>query len=531
MSSGVEPRHTAAKHSGAVCAAIATWGALVVLGLWTWIHWYDRFDWRFSILAHVSAFIWWLLLLWLIYYLVFQIGGLFASSPEYDTAAATPSLAIVYTTCDDFDEGSCLSCVEEAARHPGVRVLVCDDSRQPAYQRRVREFCNEHAGGCTLVRRPDHSGHKAGNLNHAISAHVTEPLFLLADADQFLPSGYIATLTAALPRDTSHVAFVQGAHRGRLGADANPFELAMAAEVLLIYACDLPLKGRFGFQPMLGHGALIRRETWAQMGGFPEVVSEDIAFAMRAAAVRQLGVFAPAAISEEGVPFDFGAFVIRLRKFAAGAAEIARQELPAFVSGATGFTQAWDSVAWLFRYVSMPLATINGFVSAYVCHVLWNDGTPYLHPVLPYFYTWAFAAGLAVRLVATGNWSENLRFYFWSTAVYSAAAPIAGWSFLTHLVTNPTFVRTPKDRSRTALGVGASIGTATLGLAALTCSVLWRSPFSPFLAAQGASYLSFPLFGQLALNTWGGKFARVAILAPGVLMGWAIWAMWQWAHV
>ncbi|MBK6781199.1 MAG: hypothetical protein IPG75_16920 [Gemmatimonadetes bacterium] len=43
-----------------------------------------------------------------------------------------------------------------------------------------------------------------------------------------------------------------------------------------------PLRNRYGFVMLLGHGAVVRREVWEEVGGFPEIVSEDLAFSLRA---------------------------------------------------------------------------------------------------------------------------------------------------------------------------------------------------------------------------------------------------------
>jgi hypothetical protein len=69
-----------------------------------------------------------------------------------------------------------------------------------------------------------------------------------------------------------------------------------------------------------------------------------------------------------------------------------------------------------------------------------------------------------------------------------------------------------------------------LGPIGLICAVVWHSPFNLFLAGHSVSYLCFPLFGNLSLDSWGGKLGRVVVFAPGLLMLRAIRAMWQWAY-
>ena len=90
----------------------------------------------------------------------------------------------------------------------------------------------------------------------------------------------------------------------------------LGIEVEFFYMRDLRWRGRFGFVPFLGHGAAIRRSAWRAAGRFPRVVSEDFAFAIRARRKGLYGVYVDDAAAWESYPRDFGAFLVRLKKFA-----------------------------------------------------------------------------------------------------------------------------------------------------------------------------------------------------------------------
>ncbi len=511
-----------------ILLVLVAWCALVGVVLWQWIHWYDLGRPVLSVVAHVSAFVWWLTLLAAFHYTAFHVGAVWAPSAARRGCTETPAVAVLYTTCDDFDEESCLTCVTEAIRYRYARVLVCDDSVQPDYQARVEAFCSSHASVCELVRRSDRTGFKAGNLNHVIAGHVTEDWFLLADADQRLPLGYLKDVMGVLEPDSAHVAFVQTANTAYVAWDASPFQKAMAPEVDLLHQCDLALKEHAGFLPTLGHSTLVRRASWAAVGGFPEVVSEDLAFSLRVIAGGGIGRYEASIRAGELVPRDFGSFLVRFRKFAAGAAELLRHEAARFVlAGSVTTVEKWDGLVWLGRYGLMPVFVVNGFVSAFVCWSLWSEGSPYIQPFLPYVYAWLFLASIAARVLAAASWGEHFRYHFWATAIYSASMPLAGWSFVKHLFVRPTFCRTPKGPAGTALARRHVVAMLILGSAALTCAIAWRSPFSPFLAAQGTAYLCFPLFGQLCSSTWLGILARIVIYVPGLLAVIALVALWQ----
>ena len=516
-----------------ILGSVGIWSILVFVVIWPWIHQFDRLDLTLSVLAHISAAIWWLALLWALHHLGFQIGGLFSGkrTSTSKTNSRSPSVAVLYVTCDDFIPECCQSCIEQD--YENFRVLICDDSRMPKYKEMVRRFYTEHASRCSLITRSTNKGFKAGNLNHAIGNYVTEEWILLVDADQLLPKNYLSQLVAKLPdTDDAAVAFVQTAHEAIVNQESSHFQVALSPGVALYYLRDLSVRESFGFMPLLGHGALIRKSAWASLGGFPEVVSEDFAFSLRAVNEGRRGIYIEDVVSYETFPYDFGGFMIRLRKFAGGTAELFcrfwREILPS--SGAASVVEKWDLFMQLFWYPLMPLVMINGFLGAYVTHRLWIEGLPYLHPVLPYLYTWLLLSLFALKVSVTQGWAGAFRFYFWSTAIYAAAMPLAGLSFIKHLFSRPAFDRTPKNREETRLSFALSTLMVFLGLTALVCAMSWISPFSPVLAGQGVAYLSYPLYGKLCSRSMIGMVSRLLIYVPGIFMLLAIYAMWNWAR-
>ncbi len=106
-----------------------------------------------------------------------------------------PSVALLYTTYNDFVERSVASCLRQD--YPSFRVYILDDSTDPESMLQVDAFAARHADQVTVVRRSDRKGFKAGNLNHALTHVCREPLFALVDADEILPPDF---LTRLVPR-------------------------------------------------------------------------------------------------------------------------------------------------------------------------------------------------------------------------------------------------------------------------------------------------------------------------------------------
>ena len=229
-----------------------------------------------------------------------------------------PQVALLYTTCNDFDEKSVQSCLAQDYGH--FTVYILDDSSDEQLKREIDRFAVMHPQRVKVVRRPDRSGFKAGNINHGLSHAAThEPLFALVDADEILPTDF---LTRLVPRLLAHddVGFVQANHVGN-PEDSSPLARSLGVGIDIHWRWYHPLRNRFGFVMLLGHGALLRREAWARVGGFPHLVSEDLAFALRIRAHGWRGLFAEDVVCLENFPPDMRAFRVRHMKWTRGTCE------------------------------------------------------------------------------------------------------------------------------------------------------------------------------------------------------------------
>lgn len=231
--------------------------------------------------------------------------------------ANTERVAILYTTCNDISERSLESCV--AQQGIAFRVYILDDSSDPICQARVDAFAMAHPNTVQVVRRPDRRGFKAGNMNHALTHVVTEKYFAIADADEILPPDFLVKLVPIMEADPT-CAFTQANHRADPDA---PTKLArdMGIGIDLHWEWYQPLRNDFGFVMFLGHGALLRRSVWEAIGGFPEIVSEDLAFAIKARELGYRGRFVEDVVCFEQFPETVRAFRVRHMKWTRGTCE------------------------------------------------------------------------------------------------------------------------------------------------------------------------------------------------------------------
>ncbi|HXD30969.1 MAG TPA: glycosyltransferase family 2 protein [Pyrinomonadaceae bacterium] len=228
-------------------------------------------------------------------------------------------------TCDDFDQVACDSCFDQ--NYSSARFFICDDSAGNKCKDQVDEWAkaNEKA---IVIRRPNRSGFKAGNLNNVIASFVREEFILICDADEVLECNFVRSLLPYF--DRPDIGFVQARHC------VSSLAVTRFAELLgrvtdIFFNYNLPLRNRFGFVSCFGHGVMIRRSVWQEIGGFPEMTSEDLAFASRALAAGYRGVYAEEVVAREAFPPSYTALLRKYRRVVEGTIEYFTREFPRLV--------------------------------------------------------------------------------------------------------------------------------------------------------------------------------------------------------
>lgn len=270
-----------------------------------------------------------------------------------------PSVAILYTTCNDFVAESALSCVKQD--YPHYTVYLLDDSSDPAYQQQVDAFAAQYPERVQVVRRPNRLGYKAGNMNHGLEkVAMEEPYFAIADADEILPPDFLSKLVPMMEQDPK-CGFVQANHRANPNTK-SPLSKDQGVGIDLHWKWYQPLRNRYGFVMFLGHGALLRRSCWEEMGGFPDIVSEDLGFAIRARELGYRGRFVEEVICYEDFPDTVRAFRIRHMKWTRGTCEFLWKESARLVRSPNITWQ--EKLDILFPTMNLPLTLL------YFCFML-----------------------------------------------------------------------------------------------------------------------------------------------------------------
>jgi cellulose synthase/poly-beta-1,6-N-acetylglucosamine synthase-like glycosyltransferase len=396
-----------------------------------------------------------------------------------------PRVAILYVTCNDFVEESAASCL--AQDYHGYTLYLLDDSSDAALREQVDAFAARHPGQVQVVRRSDRRGFKAGNLNHGLQhAAVAEPVFAVVDADELLPPDFLRRTVPMLWADP-RCGFVQANHRSN-PAGRGALHSAVGVGIDIHWRWYHPLRNRYGFVMLLGHGAVIRREVWAEIGGFPEIVSEDLAFSLRARQRGWHGVFAEDVICYEEFPETIRAFRVRHMKWTRGTCEFfAREMWPALRSGGMPLVEKLDV---LFPALSLPLALVYFlFVidANLVFAVLFTQPHPLtlelgghsivlptraLDPGFSVVQTWDFflitlltflAPILCFVIELAGKPRQLFRFLCQSTVMYAALGPMSSLGVVGYLLTGKATFLVTGDRSRARDGGTAGAPVTPIG--------------------------------------------------------------------
>jgi len=305
--------------------------------------------------------------------------------------ASVPSTAIVMCTADDFDP---LRAGECAAQDVPVELVILDDSSTEEGRSRVDLFAQRHPA--RVIRRGDRRGHKAGNLDNALSVLGDRYRFwVLVDADQTLPPDAVRRLHA---RREPGVAIVQGRPVPR-PAPGLPALLGMLPAVHLAVS----QRGRPASW-FLGRVALVDVAALRAVGGVPWRVVEDVALTLEMRAAGYRIVDAPEVAGEEDAPVDYRAFRVQQLKYVEGAFELVTRS----GSRALRAPIPWSERAEiLFAHLLVPMSVAGGAVA-----VVAGGALASAHA----FPTWAgpvsMAAALAplaaelVRLVRCGRWAR-----------------------------------------------------------------------------------------------------------------------------
>ncbi len=382
-----------------------------------------------------------------------------------------PSVALLYTTCNDFAEESALSCLLQD--YPDYTLYLLDDSTDDFSKKMVDDFAARDTEKIVVVRRPDRTHYKAGNLNYALTNIANkEKYFAIADADEILPGNFLRRLVPLMEVDPN-CGFVQANHEANPNA-ANRIQKDMGVGINTHWKWHQPLRNQYGFVMFLGHGALLRYDCWEMIGGFPNIVSEDLGFAIAIREKGYRGKFEENVICYEDFPDSVRSFRIRHMKWTRGTCEFLHKKMLWLLKS--------KKISWvekadiLFPTLNLPLTLVFFLFMAntnLLMPVLFGhsqditfvlSGNQYAYPVtildghFSIIYSWDFFLITLLTLFSPvlcfimAMWRtpyKLLRFLSFSTALYAALSILSSIGVITYLISGKAIFLVTGDKKQT----------------------------------------------------------------------------------
>jgi hypothetical protein len=307
----------------------------------------------------------------------------------------------------------------------------------------------------------------------------------------------------------------------------------------------------------LGHGALLRRSCWEEIGGFPEIVSEDLGYAIAIRERGYFGTFAEDVVCLEEFPETVRAFRVRHVKWTRGTCEFLHQWTRRILKAPMSWTEKLDI---LFPTMNLPLTfffflfMINASI---VLPALLGEtrimtvelgATELLLPVITipaamtqlftwdfYFVTVACLVGPVLCFIAE-LWRQPgtlVRFLAHSTALYASLSPLSAISVIGYGMTGKARFLVTGDKGRTdAAGPARTLRQRVVkffsethpdsaGVRAfefLSATVFFAAAAASFQVALLGLAIGFFMLPLMHLTGWGHGARRTVAWLPFLLV-------------
>ena len=190
-----------------------------------------------------------------------------------------------------------------------VRVWVLDDGNDDA----MRDLAGRHGVG--YIRRPEHTGAKAGNINHALTKTDAE-FIAVFDSDHVADSGFLEATLGHM--DDPKVAFVQ-TPQYYANTDTSRIAAASWSQQALFFGAIA--RGKDGLDAVFccGTNVLFRRTAFESVGGFPtNSLTEDFELSIHLHEKGWRSVYVPDVLARGLGPEDTASYVSQQQRWARG---------------------------------------------------------------------------------------------------------------------------------------------------------------------------------------------------------------------
>jgi cellulose synthase (UDP-forming) len=363
-----------------------------------------------------------------------------------------------------------------------VTVVLCDDGD------RDELAALAHRYGARYMRRTDHAGAKAGNLNHAL-AQTRSGLVAVFDCDHVPAPDFLARTLGHFADPA--VALVQ-TPQFYANAGDNPIAGAAWSQQALFFGIIARGKSATGSMFCCGTNAVFSRAALQSVGGIPEdSVTEDFALSIK---LREHGwktVYVPEVLASGLGPEDMASYVSQQDRWARGCLaaipKTLRSRLPIrqkvqYLLSSMFFLTGWTYVV----YMALPVVRIVGGQQA----LAGATAAQFLAHFVPYFA----CSMLTVAVAGQGSYT------FGAFALMEASFWVHVSATLSALMgRRKGFVVTPKvgqSGRQIRVVIPGLVALAVLVAAAVDGLVISRSPATLNNVAFASLHISVLLVGM-----------------------------------
>ena len=200
--------------------------------------------------------------------------------------------------------------------HERLEIQIIDNSDQESSCRDVKSYCDLH--GVTFIHRDGTEGFKARNLNIGLRKAKGDFLLVL-DADSTVEPQTLLKVMPYFMADPKLGYIQMRAHA--INKSLNLLTRILAMNIRATQRVH-DLLDRHGFARFDGRNGIIRREALLEIGGWPELVSEDFVASIRMRLLGYRGRFISHVDTTEDVPENMTELIRQRRKWSNGTSEV-----------------------------------------------------------------------------------------------------------------------------------------------------------------------------------------------------------------
>ena len=337
---------------------------------------------------------------------------------------------------------------------------------------------------------------------------------MVCDADEYLPHDFVDR-TLPYFKDPK-VSFVQTTHSARIISE-SVFSSTLGTTISFFFTYWFPLRNKFGFVTSIGHGVVIRRNVWEAIGGFPEIVAEDLAFASRALANGFRGIFISEVRAEESFPETYKAFLTMNLKITSGTIEYFKREFRniLFSSSAT-YTEKIDIVltfsSWFFGIVAL-LNLFTGILLSYVYKIEGNRELETWIYILYFISPFTPVIPMIINILRS-PW-KYFRYFLMASMAYGSAVPAIAIRTLQNIFNTkiPTFNVTGAA-AREKQHLLEYRWSLSIGLFFLFLSLILRPPGYEASVCFSLIFILGPFLIYYERKDFLGYLSRISVYIP-----------------